>query len=246
MEGCDRVYHLAASFANALSVEHPRIDERTNIEGTSHVLELARREGVGLFVYTGSSSSYGDAPLPFREDGPVRPYTPYAVSKHAAEWYVRVSGLPFAIFRLFNVYGPGDFPGPYRNVVPNMMAALDGPAGRIRVFGREATRDLVFVDDAIKVLLDPGRARGEVVNVGTGAEVRVVDLARAILRLFEEPEERLALEGPRSWDLVVRRCADVSRLCALYGEAPATPLAAGLLRTARWLAGERAIARAPR
>jgi len=61
----DRVYHLAASFANELSMEYPTIDMRSNIEGTLNVLTMSRRVGCGLFVYTGSSSSYGDAPVPF-------------------------------------------------------------------------------------------------------------------------------------------------------------------------------------
>src|SRR5262245_32954466 len=58
----DRVYHLAASYANALSLQNPMLDLRTNVEGTLHVLDFARREGAGIVVYTGSSSSYGDAP----------------------------------------------------------------------------------------------------------------------------------------------------------------------------------------
>src|SRR5438552_10529215 len=149
----DRVYHLAASFANELSMEYPAIDMRSNIEGTLNVLAMARRVGCGLFVYTGSSSSYGDVPVPFEEDGPTRPYTPYAISKHVGEAYVRSSGLPYAIFRLFNVYGPGDPPGRYRNAVPNMMRALD-TEGNVRIFGRAATRDFTYVDDVVRVLLD--------------------------------------------------------------------------------------------
>src|SRR5262249_33674787 len=179
----DRVYHLAASFANELSMEYPTIDMRSNIEGTLNVLALAQRVGCGLFVYTGSSSSYGDAPIPFHEDGPTRPYTPYAISKHVGEAYVRASGLPHVIFRLFNVYGPGDPPGRYRNAVPNMMRALDRPDGRIRIFGREATRDFTYVDDVVRVLLDAPRLSGQIVNVGTGRETPVVELAREILSL---------------------------------------------------------------
>src|SRR4051812_46604681 len=154
----DRVYHLAASFANELSMDHPTIDMRSNIEGTSNVLAMARRTGCGLFVYTGSSSSYGDVTVPFEEDGPTRPYTPYAISKQMGETYVRSSGLPYAIFRLFNVYGPGDPPGRYRNAIPNMIRALDGIDGSIRIFGRDATRDFTYVDDVVRVLLDATRA----------------------------------------------------------------------------------------
>ena len=232
---CDRVYHLAASFANELSMEYPTIDMRSNIEGTLNVLAMAKRLGCGLFVYTGSSSSYGDVPLPFEEDGPTRPYTPYATSKHLGETYVRSSGLSYAIFRLFNVYGPGDPPGRYRNAVPNMMVALDRPEGQIRIFGRDASRDFTYVDDVVRVLLDAHCAAGQVVNVGTGEETRIVDLARQILRLFDLPESRMRMEEPRSWDRVVRRCASVERLRSLYGWVPSTPLSDGLRRAARWM-----------
>src|SRR6185369_14028626 len=231
----DRVYHLAASFANELSMEYPTIDMRTNIEGTLNVLALARRVGCGLFAYTGSSSSYGDVPVPFEEDGPVRPFTPYATSKHLGETYVRSSGLSYAIFRLFNVYGPGDPPGRYRNAVPNMMVALDRPDGQIRIFGRDASRDFTYVDDVVRVLLEADCAAGQVVNVGTGQETRIVDLARQILHLFDLSESRMRMEEPRGWDRVVRRCASVERLQSLYGWIPSTPLSEGLKRAARWM-----------
>src|SRR5689334_7974929 len=117
---CDRVYHLAASFANERSIEDPDHDRSVNVDGTRAVLAHAAERGVGLFVYTGSSSSYGDVEPPFREDGPQRPGTPYACSKLEAEQLVRAAQLPSAVFRLFNVYGPGDPPGRFRNAIPNM------------------------------------------------------------------------------------------------------------------------------
>ena len=231
----DRVYHLAASFANELSMDYPTIDMRSNIEGTLNVLAMARRVGCGLFVYAGSSSSYGDLPVPFEEDAACRPYTPYAASKHVGEHYVRSSGLPFATFRLFNVYGPGDPPGRYRNAVPNMMAALDRTDGRIRIFGGGATRDFTYIDDVVRVLLDAPRAVGQVVNVGTGQETAIPELARQILRLFVLPDSRMVFEEPRAWDRVVRRCASIERLRALFGWVPSTPLAEGLRQAACWM-----------
>ena len=241
----DRVYHLAASFANELSMDYPAIDMRSNIEGTLNVLAMARRVGCGLFVYSGSSSSYGDVPVPFDEDGPMRPYTPYAISKQVGETYVRSSGLPYAIFRLFNVYGPGDPPGRYRNAIPNMMQALNGGEGSIRLFGRAATRDFTYVDDVVRVLLDAPRAEGRVVNVGTGRETPIVDLAREILRRFDLPETRIRFEEPRPWDQVVRRCASVERLRGLYGWVPSTPLSAGIGPTARWMHAAGYVGRKP-
>ena len=241
----DRVYHLAASFANELSMEYPTIDMRTNIEGTLNVLAMARRVGCGLFVYTGSSSSYGDVAVPFEEDGPTRPYTPYAISKQVGETYVCSSGLPYATFRLFNVYGPGDPPGRYRNAIPNMIRGLDRVDGRIRIFGRAATRDFTYVDDVVRVLLAAPRAAGQVVNVGTGQEMPVVELARQILLLFDLSENRMSFEEPRAWDRVLRRCASVERLRALFGWVPSTPLADGLRLAARWLHAAGYVERTP-
>ncbi len=241
----DRVYHLAASFANELSMDHPAIDMRANIEGTVNVLAMARRLRCGLFVYTGSSSSYGNVEPPFDEDGPTRPYTPYAISKQVGETYVSSSGLSHAVFRLFNVYGPGDPPGVYRNAVPNMIRAVEAPDGRIRIFGGSATRDFTYVDDVVRVLLDAGRATGQVVNVGTGVETPVVELARHILRLLDLPESRLSFEEPRAWDRVVRRCASVERLRTLFDFVPSTPLRDGLRQTACWLHAAGYLRRAP-
>jgi nucleoside-diphosphate-sugar epimerase len=208
---------------------------RTNIEGTLHVLDFARRAGCGLFVYTGSSSSYGDAPTPFHEDGPLRPSTPYAMSKQVGEMYVQASGLSHAVLRLFNVYGPGDPPGRYRNAIPNMIRALDRPDGCLRVYGREATRDFTYVDDVVRALWEAPRAAGQVVNVGTGTETPILKLAHRLLEHFRLSEACLSLEPPRPWDRVVRRCAHVGRLRALYQWVPSTPLDDGLVRTIRWM-----------
>jgi nucleoside-diphosphate-sugar epimerase len=230
-----RVYHLAASFANELSMECPTLDVRTNAEGTKNVVDAARRAGCELLVYTGSSSSYGDVPVPMSEDGPLRPRTPYAESKLAGERVVRESSVPFAIFRLFNVYGPGEAPGKYRNVVPNMFRALDEPDARLRIFGADATRDFTYVGDLVRVLVDAERARGDIVNVGSGVETRIVNLARTILSIRGRRADRVAFEPRREWDRVIRRSADVGRLRRLYGEVPATPVEDGLRRTYSWL-----------
>jgi UDP-glucose 4-epimerase len=230
----DRVYHLAASFANALSVEHPQLDFRTNVEGTANAVAWARRVGSGLFVYTGSSSSYGDGEPPFHEDAALRPSTPYATSKALAESYVRFGGIRHAVLRLFNVYGPGDPPGAHRNAIPNMMRKAAGGED-VPVFGEAATRDFTYVDDVVGMLLQAECAAGATVNVATGVETPVIELARAILRLFGRGEGELALHPPRTWDLVVRRVASVQRMRARFGGAASTPISVGLDRTAGWL-----------
>jgi nucleoside-diphosphate-sugar epimerase len=242
----DRIFHLAASFANELSIEHPVLDARTNADGTANVLEFAAHEGCELFVYTGSSSSYGNVPVPMPENGPLRPHTPYARDKLRGEELAMTSGLPSVVFRLFNVYGPGDIPGRYRNAIPNMMRALDDTEGRIRIFGETASRDFTYVGDVVRYFLDAERAKGEAVNIGTGSETLVTDLAHKILDLFGLDTDRLVFEPARSWDLVSRRVADIARLTQLYGPTEMRDLDEGLPLAAEWLHRTGRIKRSPR
>lgn len=167
------------------------------------------------------------------------------MTKLLGEQYVEASGLPFVIYRLFNVYGPGDPPGVYRNAIPNMMAALDRPQGEIAIFGEGATRDFTYVDDVVAVLLEAHRAEGRTLNVGTGRETSIHGLARQILELFGAGEDRLRVRPPRAWDAVVRRVADVTALRALFPSACETPVEIGLRRTAAWLFEAGYLARGP-
>lgn len=231
----DRVYHLAASFANELSVEHPLVDWRSNVDGTAVCLDFARSAGCGLFVYASSSSVYGDLPVPFHEDAVTAPQTPYAESKLVGEQRVLGSGLPCVLYRMFNVYGPGDPPGRYRNAIPRMFRALEEGDGKVRVLGQDSTRDFTYIDDVIGILLEAERATGCIVNLGSGQETAMLDVAALILELRGLGAQRLSLEVRRPWDHVARRVAQVDRLRALHGSVPATPMRAGLGHTARWL-----------
>src|SRR5690242_238092 len=115
MQGCDVVFHQAAHKAVLRSVEHPLPTDTVNTHGTLTVLQAARDLGVRRVVHASSSSVYGGhAPRPTPEDAPLRPRSPYAVSKLAAEEYCRVFaelyGLETVALRYFNVYGPRQRP----------------------------------------------------------------------------------------------------------------------------------------
>lgn len=234
--GFDRVYHLASSFANARSLEEPARDYAINVAGTANVLELARARGCGLFIYTGSSSSYGAVSVPFREEGPMKPETPYARTKLRGEELVAASGLDYAVLRLFNVYGPGDYPGRYRNVIPSFVAQATAPNPGLVVTGGDATRDFTYVDDVMACLLESDRAAGRIVNVGTGVETPTLDLADWVRRRFALPPDSVTVTRRRSWDTIVRRCADTTLLRTLFARPATTPLAKGLSTTVCWLA----------
>jgi nucleoside-diphosphate-sugar epimerase len=241
----DRVYHLAASFANARSLHDPETDRSVNAGGTEMVLAHARSRGTGLFVYTGSSSSYGDLPPPFREDSESRPHTPYARSKLAGERLVQASGIPFAVLRLFNVYGPGDPPGQWRNAIPNMALAIS-QTGKVPLLGGSATRDFTFVDDVVAVMLRADRAAGLVVNVGTGHDTAMRGVAEGMLRILDRPSDCIDEKPSRPWDTVERRVADTSRLRECFGSVPSTPFPQGLFATLEWLFEMKYISLRPR
>jgi UDP-glucose 4-epimerase len=122
----DFVIHLAAHFANQNSVDYPVSDTMANIIGTINILEAVREiGGTTKFVYSSSSCVYGGSSN-MNENAPLNDFeTPYAISKYAAELYVRFyarhHGLPSVSIRVFNTYGPGEMPGPYRNVIPNFI-----------------------------------------------------------------------------------------------------------------------------
>ena len=215
----DMIYHLAASFANELSVDFPFIDMQTNINGTLNVIQYGISCGVKTFVYTGSSSSYGHCNTPAQEEQELYPSTPYALSKLVGEKYVKLlsSTYDFRIFRLFNVYGKYDYPGKYRNVIPRMV--YDGiTAGKIYVFGGNSTRDFTHVDDVVDTLTRKPVSEKEIVNLGTGVEVGILKLAETIQARLKELSISVEIIkcDKRDWDSVTRRAADITKLRRLY------------------------------
>jgi UDP-glucose 4-epimerase len=233
------IFHLAARGMIA-STRNPRADFETNAAGTLNLLLAARECGVQRVVYASSASIYGNSrTLPISEDDGVAALSPYAVSKLAGEQYClafRESyGVPAAIVRYSNVYGPGQRgESPYCGVVTRFLdAAADGRPMRIHGDGRQ-TRDFTFIDDAVDATIVAGahpRAEGEVFNVGTGVETSVIELARAIaLTLGVEP----AVEhvDRRDIDNIRRRALDIGKIRRMLRWSPEVTLEAGLRRTA--------------
>jgi len=240
----DYVVHLAALFANQNSVEHPEQDLLVNGMGTLRVLDASLDAGVQAIVYSSSSCVYGSQGGVLSEDmAPGDLHTPYAVTKHLGEEYLRYFATisdpavtRLSAVRYFNVYGPGEMPGPYRNVIPNFVStALAGQELVITGSGEE-TRDFTFVDDAVGGTLQAllfGR-HGAVYNLGTGRETRIDYLADTIVGLTSSaaPVRRT---GRRSWDKTTARRADIGRAEAELGYAPTVSLEQGLEVTVAWL-----------
>lgn len=237
------VYHLAAFFANQNSVDHPERDLLVNGMGTLRLLEYSVFTGVERFVYASSGCSiYGSsAPLPLKEEFmSLHLSTPYQITKMLGELYCNFFhhhyNLKVVKPRFFNSYGPGEVPGQYRNVIPNFVYwAMKGRPLPITGTGEE-TRDFTYVGDIVDGLLRAGameNAIGQEFNLASGAETRIVDLAKMINELTGNMAG-IEWAERRKWDTKSRLLASVDRARELIGYAPATPFDQGLRQTIQW------------
>lgn len=227
------IFHLAAQSSVTRSVVDPQRDCEINVSGTLNVLEGATQHGARV-VYTSTGGAlYGDdAVLPTPEDTPPAPISPYGASKWAGEAYVTTwrlaTGIPHAVCRLGNVYGPRQSPHGEAGVVAIFSHRMWlGEAPTLFGFGKP-TRDYVHVQDVVEALL-AAVGRGGVFNVSTGVETpvsRIFELIRAAANVSTEAE----LAPLRSGELE-RSCLDPSRAYHQLGWRAATPLEQGLPAT---------------
>ncbi len=239
----DVIFHLAAHFANQNSVDYPETDLMVNGLGILKVLEYAHLTGVERFVYTSSGCGvYGAcSAMPFQEhDVSISLHSPYQVTKLLGELYTNyfynLYGLPIVNARLFNVYGPGEVPGKYRNVIPNFFYwAMQGLALPITGDGTE-TRDWTFVDDAVNGLLASGVAEdaiGEAINIGSGTEHRVIDLANIVNELAGNTSG-IQLTERRNWDAKPQLLSSIEKAKRLIGYQPHVAFEVGLRNVHAW------------
>ena len=239
----DYVFHLAAHFANQNSVDNPETDLMVNGMGMLKVLEYAHIAGVKRFVYSSSGCGvYGlDSKIPFEEhDISISLHTPYQVTKLLGELYTNyfhnLYGLPIVNARFFNVYGPGEVPGKYRNVIPNFFYwAMNGQALPITGDGTE-TRDWTYVDDIIKGLLAMGirqEAVGEAINLGSGTEHQVIDLATTVNRLTNN-RAGVTHVSRRNWDVKTHLRSSIDKARKLLDYEPQTKFEDGLKKVHGW------------
>lgn len=244
----DYVFHLAALFANQNSIDHPETDLLVNGLGTLKVLQHSHSNEAEKFVFASSGCSvYGSqAPLPLKEDFvSLHLDTPYQITKLLGELYSNFSrdfyGLPVVIVRFFNVYGPGEIPGRYRNVIPNFIYwALHHKPLPITGTGEE-TRDFTFVEDIVEGTLIAGvvpEAVGEAVNLASGKETKVIDLASLINKLTGNSSGVKYVER-RKWDKITRRRASIEKARKLLGYEPKTEINEGLKKTFNWFVENR-------
>jgi len=231
------VYHLAARVFVPESVLYPREYNDVNVGGTVSVMEAMRDAGVKRVVLASSGAIYGNqAHQPVHEDLEPDPNSPYAVSKLAAEYYVRTIGrlwgIETVILRVFNAYGAGQFAPVYRApVIPALMKqALVG--GSLVIFGEGGqTRDFVHVDDVVDAMLVAATAENvdrAILNVGSGQETSINDMARLIGTVTGK-SVRLLYSQVESGG-VPRLVADLTLAQEKLGFRPRVPLEEGLRR----------------
>jgi UDP-glucose 4-epimerase len=236
-DGVEAVFHQAAVVSMAKSIEDPLATHAVNVLGTLTLLDAARSAGARRLVFASSSAVYAAAaPPPAREDAAPRPASPYGLHKRIGEEYCRLygelHGLEAVALRYFNVFGPRQNPrGDYAAVIPRFVhACLAGRAPRI--FGDGAqTRDFVSVDDAVRANLlaaDAAGVAGRALNVGTGIETSVNELAALIGELSGSRARPERLPA-RPWE-ARRSAADPALARALLGFEPALSLREGLSR----------------
>lgn len=240
----DFVFHLAAHFANQNSVDNPEKDLVVNGVGIMRVLEMAQIAGsVQRFVYSSSGCGvYGlESKIPFEEhDVSISLHTPYQVTKLLGELYTNYFfnhyQLPIVNARFFNVFGPGEVPGKYRNVIPNFTYwARQGKALPITGNGDE-TRDWTYVDEIIKGLLLMGikdKAIGEAINLGSGKEHKVLEMAEMVNRANDN-KAGIIFTPRRDWDVKTRLLSSIEKARNILSYDPKTNFEEGIVRVSEW------------
>ncbi|MDJ1138398.1 SDR family NAD(P)-dependent oxidoreductase [Streptomyces iconiensis] len=241
--GCDTVFHLAALIGIPYSYVSPGAYVQTNVTGTENIAEACREHGVSRLLHTSTSEVYGSArTVPISEEHPLQPQSPYSASKIGADmtalshWHA--FGLPVTVVRPFNTYGPRQSA---RAVIPAILAQLHSGAREIKLGSLTPTRDFTYVTDTAAgflALAESPAAVGEVVNLGSGREISVGDLATELISV-SECEADIVLDDARvrpTSSEVTRLLSDNSRARTLSGWTPQVPLREGLMATSIWVA----------
>lgn len=241
LAGADTVFHLAALGSVSRSVDDPTTSHDVNVDGTLNLLVAAKQQGVRRFVYSSSSSVYGDNPvLPKHERLAPQPISPYAVSKLAAEMYCRVFckvyGMQTISLRYFNVFGPRQDPASmYAAVVPRFIDAVRrGEAPTIFGDGKQS-RDFTYVDNVVQanlLAMHVDEGFGQSYNIACGQNVSVRCLADDVIGLLGAGTEPVYAE-PRNGD-IRDSLADISLAWEWLRYKPLVQFSEGLKQTVAW------------
>jgi NAD dependent epimerase/dehydratase len=245
MTGREMVFHLAALIAIPYSYQSPESYLETNVKGTLNVLQAARDLGVEKIVSTSTSEVYGTAKfVPISEEHPLQAQSPYSATKIAADHlalsFYKAFDIPVSIIRPFNTYGPRQSA---RAIIPTIITQIANDSGPVRLGSLQPTRDFTYITDTVNGFLavsQSQRSIGEVINIGSGYEISVQEVALLIAELMDatiEFETDQARVRPQSSE-VQRLCAEVHKAKKLLSWEPAyhgkEGLRRGLAETVQW------------
>ncbi|MFI7495064.1 NAD-dependent epimerase/dehydratase family protein [Kocuria sp. M4R2S49] len=244
--GLDAVAHIAGQVSLIRSFTDPIADLRTNLEGTVNVLGCCLRHRVPRLLYASSMTVYGhNGTLPTPEDTPCTPVSYYGITKYAAERYVHTTAerpdldFDFGVtsFRMYNVYGPRQaIDNPYQGVLGIFLGNVlrDEP---LTIFGDgEQSRDFVYIDDVVDAwvsALTERASHGQVLNLGSGRQTAIKDLADQVLAAAGR-EDQMVTYAPGRPGEQRHVQADITRAGRVLGWRPRTPFAEGFARTVEW------------
>jgi dTDP-glucose 4,6-dehydratase len=238
---CDIVFHLAALIGIPYSYRCPDSYLETNIRGTLNILQAARKQAVEKILVTSTSEVYGTARyVPIDEDHPLQAQSPYSATKIAAdrlaESFHRSFGLPVVIVRPFNTYGPRQSA---RAIIPTIIVQLLSGANQIKLGSLTPIRDFTYVKDTVNGFIElaqSDKSIGQEVNIATGQEVSIGQLARELIARLK-PQTTIVCEEAR----VRPRESEVERLLgcnkrirSLTNWSPQYDLSRGLSETLAW------------
>jgi len=243
VKGQEVIMHLAALIAIPYSYLSPMAYVRTNVEGTTNVLEACREESnIERIVHTSTSETYGTALyVPIDEKHPMQGQSPYSASKigadKIAESFYKSFNLPITTLRPFNTYGPRQSA---RAVIPTIISQILAGKREIKLGSLTPTRDFNYVKDTAEAFVkvaESDKTIGEVINAGSNYEITIGDTVKKIINIIGEDvkircdEERIRPENSE----VNRLWADNTKIKTLTDWSPKYTLDEGLAETIKWI-----------
>jgi len=249
VHGCDLVYHQAALVSVPQSISQPGLNHASNVTGTFHIFEAARKANIQRVIYASSAAVYGNLPdLPKKESGALEPNTPYAMAKRTNELmaaaFATTYEMEFVGLRYMNVFGPRQDPtSPYSGVLSIFCRNALNEKPLIIHGDGEQTRDFIFVSDVVKANLLAAKMpfllpdRSAIFNIGRGQQISVNQIIEYLEQILGQQIEK-QYQDPRLGD-IKHSVADIKLANERLGFVPEVSIGDGLRTTTTWFSAAR-------